>query len=574
MPIHNEDIAAIFDEIADLLELQEANPFRVRAYRNAARNIRGMGDLAALLAQGKDLTELPGIGEDLAQKIAEILATGSCKALKELHRKVPAGLEDLLALPGLGPKRVRTLYTELEVKTLKQLEKAAHAGRVRALAGFGTKTEQNILDAIGAHRETERRFLWPVAAEYAEPLLEYLRGGPGVERAVAAGSYRRGRETVGDLDILAIAARGKPVMAHFTAYDEVETVVSQGETRSTVILRSGLQVDLRVVPKESFGAALHYFTGSKAHNIRVRRLGQQAGVKINEYGVFKGKRRVAGDTEESVFRAVKLPFIAPELREDRGEIEAAHKKRLPKLIERADLKGDLHTHSLATDGHADIEAMARAARDAGLSYMAVTDHSRRLTMVHGLDVKRLRKQLEEVDALNARLKGITVLKGIEVDILEDGSLDLPDEVLAELDLVVGAVHGQFNLSRAKQTARILRAMDHRCFSILAHPSGRLLEERAACDLDMERIIGHARERGCFLELNSQPQRLDLTDIHCQMARAEGVLVSINSDGHRVEDFGLLRRGVNQARRGWLEAADVLNTRPLGRLRKLLKSTMG
>ncbi len=574
MPIHNQDIAAIFDEIADLLELQEANPFRVRAYRNAARNIRGMGDLAALAAEGKDLTELPGIGEDLAQKIHEILETGKCKALQELHRQVPAGLEELLALPGLGPKRVKTLYTELSVKTLKQLEKAAQAGEVRALAGFGAKTEQKILEAIGAHRGVERRFLLPVAAEYAEPLLAYLRQGPAVEQVVAAGSYRRGRETVGDLDILAIAAHGKPVMAYFVDYDEVDTVVSQGETRSTVILRSGLQVDLRVVPKESFGAALHYFTGSKAHNIRVRRMGQQAGLKINEYGVFKGEQRVAGATEKSVFQSVKLPFIEPELREDRGEIEAAADKRLPALVELGDLMGDLHTHSVATDGTADIEAMARAAKARGLRYIAVTDHSKRLTMVHGLDAKRLREQLEEIDAVNERLKGLTVLKGIEVDILEDGSLDLPDDVLGELDLVIGAVHGQFNLSRAKQTSRILRAMEHRCFSLLAHPTGRLLGEREPYDVDMERIIRHASERGCFLELNSQPQRLDLTDIHCQMAREEGVLVSINSDGHRVEDFDLLAYGINQARRGWLEAGDVLNARPLGQLRKLLKSTMG
>ena len=575
MPVHNEDIALIFEEMADLLEIEEANPFRVRAYRNAARTIRGLGkDLAEMLAKGEDLTRLPGIGKDLAAKIEEILDTGHAKALDKLHKEVPASLEALLKIPGLGPKRVKVLYKDLKIKNVKQLESAARSGKIAGLSGFGAKTEQRILEAIDAHRSLEKRFLRNVAKQYAEPLVQYLQAVAGVNDVVVAGSYRRGKETVGDLDILVTAKANSPVMQQFSAYDEVVEVASKGKTRSTVFLRNGLQVDLRVVEQQSFGAALHYFTGSKAHNIQVRRLGQQRGLKINEYGVFKGEESIAGKTEASVFKSVGLPFIPPELREGRGEIEAARDDRLPRLITREDLQGDLHTHTKATDGNASIEEMALAGKQAGLKYLAITDHSQRLTVVHGLDKKRLQKQLEEIDKINSKLSGITILKGIEVDILEDGSLDLPDNILSKLDLVIGAVHTKFKLPRKKQTTRILRAMESRYFTILAHPSGRLLNEREAYEVDISQIIEAARQRGCYLELNSQPQRLDLIDTYCQMAKEQGVLISINSDSHSVNGFDLLAGGINQARRGWLEKDDVLNTRSLRELRKLLKLTMG
>ena len=575
MSVHNEDIAAIFDEMADLLEIEDANPFRVRAYRNAARSVRSLGrELAEMVAKGEDLTQLPGIGKDLAAKIVERVQTGKVRALEKLHRKVPASLEDLLHIPGLGPKRVRLLFDELSIETLEQLAEAARAGRLQALPGFGAKTEQRIIDAIVAHRTQERRFLYSVARQYAEPLAAYLGETPGVERVVIAGSYRRGRETVGDLDILVTAVADSPVMDRFTAYDEVAEVISSGTTRATVILRSGLQVDLRVVPAHSLGAALHYFTGSKAHNIQIRRLGQQRGLKINEYGVFKGEHAIAGESEESVFASVGLHFIPPELRENRGEIAAAREGRLPRLIERRDLHGDLHCHTRASDGHADMETMAIAAREAGLEYLAITDHSRHLSVAHGLDEKRLLQQIEEIDRLNERLHGITLLKGIEVDILEDGSLDLPDSVLAQLDLVVGAVHDHFGLSEKKQTARILRAMEQKYFTIFAHPSGRLLLKREAYAVDMPRVVEAARERGCFLELNAQPLRLDLKDTHCRLARERGVLLSINSDSHGPGGFGNLVCGINQARRGWLEKDDVLNTLPLSKLRKRLREMMG
>lgn len=574
MPIHNDDIAAIFDEIADLLEIEDENPFRVRAYRNAALSLRSFGqDVATLLQRGEELPKLPGIGKDLEAKIREIVTTGHSTALDELHRQLPAGLVALTKIPGLGPKRVRALYRHLNIQTLDQLREAAQKGRIHTLPGFGAKTEVRILEAVKAHIDTERRFPLAVAARYAEPLAAYLREIPGVKQVVVAGSYRRRKETVGDLDLLATATARSPIMDRFTAYDEVQEMLSKGPTRSTVTLRAGLQVDLRVVPQESFGAALHYFTGNKAHNIAVRRLGQRRGLKINEYGIFRGDERVGGKTEEDVFAAVGLPYIPPELREDRGEIDAARAGRLPALVELADLHGDLHAHTKATDGHNSLQEMALAARERGLQYLAITEHSQRLTVARGLDAARLMRQMEEIDRLNEELEGITLLKGIEVDILEDGRLDLPDKVLGGLDLVVASVHSHFELSRKQQTERVLRAMDRPHFTLLAHPTGRLLGERDAYDIDLERVIRKARERGCFLELNANPQRLDLTDIYCQMAQAEGVLVSINSDAHRTTDLDNLRFGIDQARRGWLKKPDVLNTRSLRELKALLRSTM-
>lgn len=573
MPVHNEDIAKAFEEIADLLEIEEANPFRVRAYRNGARAVRGLGqELGTLIAAGEDLSKLPGIGKALSEKIHEYLQTGRLKALERLHREVPESLEEVLKLPGLGPRRVKMLYHKLGVQNLRELETAVKSGMVGELPGFGKITEQNILTAIAAHRDKEVRYLRPVAESYADSLVDYLQQVPGVKTVVVAGSYRRGRETVGDLDILVSTARNSPVMQRFTDYDEVAEVVSQGDTRATVLLRSGLQVDLRVVPQKSEGAALHYFTGSKAHNIQIRRLAQKQGLKINEYGVFKGERQVAGKTETSVFKSVGLAYIPPELREGEGELDAASAGQLPRLIELKDLRGDLHCHTKASDGQADIRAMAEAAKALGHDYLAITDHSRYLGVTRGLDASRLQRQWEEIDRLNEELSGITLLKGIEVDILEDGSLALPNEVLRELDLVVGAVHSQFGLSRRRQTERLLRAMDNPCFSLLAHPTGRLLQEREAYDIDIIRIIRQAMDRGCFLELNSQPRRLDLDDHHCRIAREAGVLVSIDSDAHNTANLELLRHGVIQARRGWLEKQDVLNTRPLRELRRLLAGT--
>ena len=574
MPIHNTDIAAVFDEIADYLEIEGDNPFRIRAYRNAARTVRGLGpELRDLVDQKEDLHQLPGIGKELAAKIVEILETGTARALKKLQDRHPQTLRELLKIPNLGPKRVRVLYQDLKIQTLDQLIEAAKHGRVSALPGFGAKTEKQIMQAAEAHVTKEKRFKISDVKPHVDSLTKYLEEVPGVDYVVVAGSYRRAKETVGDLDFLIVARKNSPAMDRFVDYKDVKEVLSKGTTRSSIVLRMGLQVDLRLVEQASFGAALQYFTGSQAHNIAIRRLGQQRGLKINEYGVFKFEKRVAGKTEASVYRTVDLPYIPPELRENRGEIEAARDGRLPKLIDLSDLKGDLHVHTDYTDGRNSLREMALAAKQLGYEYMAVTEHSARLKIAAGLDAPKLLKQMEEVDRLNEQLKGITILKGIEVEILEDGRLDLADNVLAKLDLVVGTIHQQFGLSIQKQTERILRAMDHPHFTFLAHPTGRLINEREPYEVDMVQVIHKARQRRCYLELNANPKRLDLYDTYCQMAKAEGVLVAINSDAHTVNALNHIRLGVGQARRGWLEKDDVLNTRPLKELQKLLKQTM-
>ena len=574
MPIYNTDIAAVFDEIADFLEIGGENPFRIRAYRNAARTVRALGpELRDMVDQDEDLTCLPGIGKELAAKIVEILETGTARALRKLQAQHPQTLRDLLKIPNLGPKRVRILYRDLRISNLEQLVEAAQSGRISALPGFGAKTEKHILEAAETAVTKEIRFKIAEVKPHADSLTAYLEKLPGVNQVVAAGSYRRARETVGDLDILVTASKGSPVMDRFVAYEDVQEVLSKGTTRSSVVLRTGLQVDLRLVEHKSFGAALQYFTGSQAHNIAIRKLGRQKGLKINEYGVFKFEKRLAGKTEASMYRAVDLPYIPPELRENRGEIEAAREGRLPKLIELADVKGDLHIHTDYTDGRNSLREMAMAAKERGLKYLAITEHSDRLKIAGGLDPPQLLKQMDEIDALNASLKGITLLKGIEVEILEDGRLDLADSVLAKLDLVVGTIHNRLGLPLEKQTERILRGMDHPHFTFLAHPSGRLINEREPIQVDMVRVIDKARERGCFLELNANIRRLDLYDTYCQMAKAQGVLVAINSDAHNIAALDHLQFGVGQARRGWLEKQDVLNSRPLNQLRKLLKQTM-
>ncbi len=566
----NAGIAAIFEEIADLLEIEDANPFRVRAYRNAARVVKGLDtEVATLIARGDDLTELPGIGKDLAAKMADIAASGTTPLLDKLHHDVPPELSEFLRLPGLGPKRVKLLHDELDIQTLAQLQRAAKDGRLAALPGFGARTQAAILAALESPRTGPQRLKLASAAIEAEALVAHMSGASEVKEVVVAGSFRRAKETVGDLDLLVVAERAAPVMARFAGYGEVARVVAHGAKRGSVVLRSGLAVDLRIVAPESFGAALVYFTGSKAHNIAIRRIAQASGLKINEYGVFRGERSIAGRTEEDVYREIGLAFIPPELREDRGEIEAAREGRLPRLIERDDLRGDLHVHTTATDGLNSLEEMAAAAKARGLDYVALTEHSRRLAVAHGLDPRRLAAQIEAIDRFNRRRPPITVLTGIEVDILGDGRLDLPDAILARLDLVIGAVHSQFGLSRERQTERILRAMDHPSFTILAHPSGRLIGTREPYDVDMAQIIRKAKARGCFLELNAHPERLDLLDTQCRMAKAEGVLVAVNSDAHSMSDYDNLRYGIAQARRGWLEKDDVLNTRTLARLRPLL-----
>ena len=560
----------MFDELADLLEIEGANAFRIRAYRNAARfiadNAQSMTDL---LAEGQDLSKLPGIGKAIAEKIGAIAETGRLRQLDDVNKRIPKAMGQLMHVRGLGPKRVKALYDELHVRSIEDLQRALRSGHVRELEGFGDKTQRLIEEGLQHITEGERRTRFGAARQIAEPLVDYLRGVEGVRQVTVAGSYRRCLESVGDLDILVTCRKSSPVVDRFIAYDDVEDVVSQGETRSTVILRSGLQVDLRVVPDASYGAALQYFTGSKAHNIVIRTMAVQKGLKVNEYGVFEGDKRIAGKTEKEVYAKVGLPYIEPELRENRGEIEAAAANALPRLITLEQIRGDLHCHTDASDGHHTLESLAKAARARGYEYVAVTDHSRRLTVAHGLDPRRLRRQIAAIDRLNEKLDGIVLLKGAEVDILEDGSLDLPKSVLEYLDLTVCAVHYKFDLPRVKQTERVLRAMDHPCFNILAHPTGRLLGERDPYAIDLERIMQAAKERGCFLELNAQPSRLDLADTYCKLAKETGVKLAISTDAHRDTDLDFMGLGISQARRGWLERDDVVNTRSLKSLRRLL-----
>jgi len=573
MPVKNSDIVEIFTRVADLLELDGANQFRVRAYRNAARTISALTrSIGEMVGNGEDLTVLPGIGKDLAEKIEEIVKTGSLSQLKELEKKVPPELVALMAIPSLGPKRVRLLYNELGIKDEQQLMEAARDGKVRGIAGFGEKTEKKILEEIERLRQRgERGRLKLMEAErITEPLIEYLLKIKGVKTVEAAGSYRRRRETVGDLDILVVCEGGSDVMERFVQYDDVRQVLSKGETRSSVVLKSDFQVDVRVVPEESYGAALHYFTGSQAHNVAIRKLGQSRDLKVNEYGVFRGERRIAGRTEEEVYAQLGLPFIEPELREDRGEIEAAFEGRLPRLITIDDIKGDFQCHTNASDGRASLEEIAEAAKNRGYEYIAITDHSKRVTVARGLDERRLAQQIEEIEKLNSKMRGFRLLKSIEVDILEDGSLDLSKDILKELDIVVAAIHYNLNLPGDRQTERILRAMDNYPFHILSHPTGRIIGGRGPCEMDLEKVMKACASRGCVLEINAQPERLDLNDVHARMAKEMGVKLAISTDAHSLADLNFMKYGVWQARRGWLEPHNVINTLNLEELKKLLR----
>ncbi len=571
MALSNSEIADIFNQMADMLEIKGENPFKIRAYRNAARTVQNLGkSLEDLAESGMDLTKLPGIGADLSEAITEILKTGKFSKLEALKKELPQGLDKLLSIEGLGPKRIRQLYDSFGITSLDELAEVAQNGEIYNLKGFGPKLVDKILKGVRLAKKAGRRFRFDIAKPFAEELKNYLQSFEGVIKVEVAGSYRRRKETVGDLDILVVAKNWEAVTEWFVKYEKVKEVVSKGPTRSTVILRNDLQVDLRSVAKESYGSALHYFTGSKAHNIKIRKMAVERGWKINEYGIYDGKKRLGGESEEQMYSLMGLDYIEPELREDRGEVEAAMRHRLPKLVKLKDIKGDLHTHSKWTDGHASIERMAQAAKARGYEYIAVTDHSHHLTVAKGLDEKRLREQMELIDRLNEELEGITLLKGIECDILEDGTMDLPDSVLKELDLVLGAVHYKFNLSKKEQTRRVIRAMKNRYFKIFAHPTGRIIGHRNAYELDISEIFKAAKDEGVYLEINAQPERLDINDIYAKAAKDEGIGLCINTDAHDTMSLDFMQYGVNQARRGWIEKSDLLNTLPLTKLKKVLK----
>jgi DNA polymerase (family 10) len=570
VPIHNNEIADIFSEIADLLDIQEENQFRIRSYRNAARTIGGLSQsVAEMVKEGKDLSQLSGIGKDLAEKIETIVKKGRSLQLKKLRKKTPKSLSTIMKVAGLGPKKVKAMNKKLNIKTLKDLKKAAKAGKIKELEGFGETTEANILDNIGQVESGQKRKKISVAKHLAEPLIAYLRKDQSLKDISAAGSYRRRKETVKDLDILVTHKRNSKIMDHFTKYEDVKKIVAKGSTKSTVKLRSDFNVDLRSVAKSNYGSALLYFTGSKAHNIAIRKIAVAKKYKLNEYGLFKEKKRVAGKTEAEVYQKLGFTYIAPELRENRGELEAAKKNKLPKLVKLKDIKGDLHTHTKSTDGKNTIEEMAKAAKKIGYKYLAITDHTKNVTVAGGLDEKDFKKQIKDIDRVNKKIKGITILKGAEVDILKDGSLDLDNQVLKKIDVVICAIHYNRNLSKSKQTKRVLKAMDNPYFQIFAHPSGRLINERKPYEIDLEKVMQKAKKKNIILELNAHPQRLDLNDADAKRAKELGLKLSIQTDAHTIDDLQFMEYGLGQARRGWLEKEDVVNTYSLTKLKKVL-----
>ena len=570
--MQNPDIARLFDEVADLLEIQDANPFRVRAYRNAARTIRDFPEpLADLVRAGtKDLTDIAGIGDDLAEKITEIATKGELALRKQLAAKLPAGLLDLLRIPGLGPKRVKLLYKKLKVKSASDLSNALDQGKIQKLKGFGPKIEEKMRAGLGQAQVTERRMLLNEAETQATALVAYLQAGGGVRQIAVAGSYRRRRETIGDLDILVTSDDSARVMDRFVAYADVADVVSKGDTRSTVKLRGGLQVDLRAVEPAAYGAALQYFTGSKAHNVEIRKIAQEHGYKLNEYGLFKGTRRVAGQTEEEIYAKLGLDWIPPELREARGEIALARERRLPRLVELTDIRGDLQMHTSATDGKGTIDEMAEAARALGYQYIAITDHSKRVTMALGFDAKRLREQWRSIDERNATSRGFTILKSIELDILENGKLDLPDDVLAEADYVVATIHYGLTQTEKELTKRLVHAAEHPWVDAIGHPTGRMLGKREPYRFDFDAVVRACVAHGCALELDGHPERMDLPDTLAAAAKQLGARFVLSTDSHQPGNLPFMKYAVDLARRAGLEARDIVNTRPLAAFRKELK----
>jgi DNA polymerase (family 10) len=569
--MQNEEIASTFDEIADLLEIQGANTFRVRAYHNAARTLRDQTHPVAEWAADPDypLHELPGIGKDLAGKIRTLVATGSLPQLEELRAQVPPGVSEMLRIPGLGPKKVASLFKDLGITSLADLKRAAQEGRIAGHKGFGKKTEQAILANIDQAAEASHRTLLAVAAESVEPILHDLQALEIVEQIDAAGSYRRRCETVGDLDVIAASTDPEAVMDHLAHHELVGSVLLRGPTKMRVRLRTGLELDLRVLEPASYGAGLVYFTGSKAHNIVLRRRGQHRGLKINEYGVFRGEKLVAGQTEESVYAALDLPWIPPELREDRGEFDLAEAGTLPTLVSTNDIRGDLHMHTTASDGTASIREMAEAAKALGRKYIAITDHSKRVSMARGLDETRLRRHWEEIDHVNAEIKGITILKGVECDILEDARMDLSDEVLAEADWVVAVLHYGLKQPSDQIMKRLLAAARHPHVDAIGHPSGRLIGRRPGAQIDYPTLFDACADHGVLLEINANPERLDLDDIQARAAKERGIKIVIDTDAHSPHGLAMMSYGVNQARRAGLEARDVANTRTLAEFRKLL-----
>jgi len=569
--VENSEVARILSEIGEFLAMEGESPFRIKAYEKAAETIGSLQEeLADVYQKGglRALEEIPGVGVSIAEKIEELLKTGHLKYYEKLKKKSPIDLSELSQIEGLGPKSIFKLYKKLGVANLKELEAAAKRGEIKKLEGFGEKSEENILKGIEFLKKSGGRFILGFTMPLIRGIEERLKQLRGVKKLVVGGSVRRRKETIGDVDILIVADKPKPIMDYFVSMPEAAHVYAHGETKSAIKLKNGLDVDLRVVHEESYGSALNYFTGSKDHNVALRQIAIDKGYKLNEYGLFKGKKQIAGRTEEELYKALGLRYIEPELREMRGEIEASRENKLPDLIGYNDLRGDLQVQTSWTDGADSIEDMARAAMKAGLEYIVVTDHTKRLAMTKGLDAKRIVKQMKEIDEINKKFEAagikLKVLKGTECDILKDGSMDLPDEILSQLDVVGASVHSYFNLPKEEQTQRIIKAMRNPHVDMIMHPTGRLINKRPAYDLDMEKIINEAKNTGTILEIDAFPDRLDLKDDYIHECVKKEVKMAIDSDGHSINHFSVLEYGIAQARRGWCTKSDVLM---LGRSRR-------
>jgi DNA polymerase (family 10) len=573
--VENREIAAVFEQISNLVKiLQEDSKwgFKAAAYDRARRSIEGFPERLEDLARDpkRKLTEVPGVGEDLAKKIRELLDTGKLTYLQEQLAKIPGSLLDLLQLQTVGPQKVRLFHKELGIKTVDELEAAAKAGRLRNLAGMSKKSEENILKAIEVYRRASGRFRLDTAAETAAELAAYLHEFKAVEEVTPAGSLRRGRETVGDLDLLVTGRDHAGIADHFARFPGISQILAKGEDKVSVKLKNDLQVDVRLLERAAYGAALQYFTGSKEHNVALRERARKRGWKLSEYGLFHGEKVIASRTEEEIYQKLGLPWIPPELRENLGEIEAAEKGELPKLVELSDIKGDLQMHTTASDGQSSIEEMAEAAKKLGYQYILITDHSKAVTIANGLDEKRAVEHIQRIHAARKKVQGIEIWAGAEVDILGDGRLDYSDDLLKRLDIVLVSVHSRLTMPAAEMTERLLKALRNPYVRILGHPTGRQILKRDPFSFDLERIFAEAKKQGVILELNGNPERLDLCDRHVKLARERGMQVIISTDAHHPEHLKLMRYGVMTARRGWLEKKDVLNTLPPEKLLKSLR----
>ncbi|MBA7499117.1 DNA polymerase/3'-5' exonuclease PolX [subsurface metagenome] len=571
--LKNLELSRIFEQIARILKIKGENPFKIRAYEKIALVLENLPiDIETIYRQG-GLDNIPGVGEGIAKKIEEFLTTGKLEYYEKLKETIPSGVIELLDISEVGPKTAKLLYEELGVDNIKKLEKAVKQHRIKDLPGMGEKSEDNILRGIELYKRRKERVLLGTALPLAEEIVESLRQLKETNKISFAGSLRRKKETIGDIDILVTSQKPEKIMKTFISLPQMREILAEGPTKSSVITKEDIHVDVRVVEPISFGAALQYFTGSKTHNIKLRELAIKRGLKINEYGVFDSEtgQRIAGEEEEEVYKILDLAFIAPELREDRGEIKAAQEGRLPQLVEYHQIKGDLHLHSKWSDGAHTIRQMAEAAKKRGYKYIAITDHSQSLKFVAGgLTEERLREQIEEIRKLNQELDDFTVLTGIEVDIKSDGSLDSSDEILSKLDVVIAAIHSGFKQESKIITERLIGAMQNRFVSIIAHPTGRLIGYRESYQVDIDKIMNMAAKTGTILEINAYPERLDLNDVYCRMAKDKGVQLAIETDAHSIDGLEFMNLGVDVARRGWLEEKDIINTLPLDKLLKRLK----